>query len=142
MVALLGLRVTVHRYPPQVAPEDWGGSLVSSNVRQLEGRDFGDVVSGLSELWLLKCLRNGICPRISLVSVRIQAGKVTPVSSVTATVQECVRAPSEELLGGCSREQLVKIAEHFKLDVGHKRLKESMRHYYKGKSGGSGCSPV
>ncbi len=92
MVALLGLRVTVHRYPPQVAPEDWGGSLVSSNVRQLEGRDCGDVVAvyGLSELWMLKCWRNGnLCPRISLVSVRIQAGKVTPVSSVTATVEDC-----------------------------------------------------
>ncbi len=69
---------------------------------------------------------------ISLVSVRIQAGKFDPVvSSGMATVEEFMRTPSEELLERCLREQLVKIAEHFKLDVRDKRLKESMRHIMK-----------
>lgn len=38
-----------------------------------------------------------------------------------------MKALSEELLERCSREQLVIIAKHFKLDVGDKRMKENVR---------------
>ncbi|KAF3851980.1 hypothetical protein F7725_005335, partial [Dissostichus mawsoni] len=43
------------------------------------------------------------------------------------SVEDFVRAPSEELLEGFSREQLICVAEHFHLDVGDKRLKENIR---------------
>lgn len=42
-------------------------------------------------------------------------------------MEEFLRAPSEELLECCSREQLVRIAEHFNLDVGDKRMKENIK---------------
>lgn len=38
-----------------------------------------------------------------------------------------MRAPSQELLERCSREQLVKIAEYYELDVGDARMKENIR---------------
>ena len=44
-----------------------------------------------------------------------------------ATVDEFLSAPSEELLDRCSRDQLIKIADHFQMDVGVKRLKENVR---------------
>eukprot|EP00064_Thunnus_orientalis_P026426 superscaffoldBa00016751_g26939 len=44
-----------------------------------------------------------------------------------ASVEDFLRAPSEELLERCSREQLLKIAEHFKLEVGDKRMKENIK---------------
>ncbi|KAK0131567.1 hypothetical protein N1851_033742 [Merluccius polli] len=47
------------------------------------------------------------------------------------TLEEFLRAPSEELLERCSREQLVRIAEHFKMDVGDKRLKENVKNILK-----------
>ncbi|KAK0137877.1 hypothetical protein N1851_025923 [Merluccius polli] len=47
------------------------------------------------------------------------------------TLEEFLRAPSEELLERCSREQLVRIAEHFKMDVGDKRLKEKVKNILK-----------
>ena len=40
-----------------------------------------------------------------------------------ASVEEFLGEPSEVLLDGFSREQLVHIAEHFDLDVGDKRMK-------------------
>ncbi|XP_050923269.1 uncharacterized protein LOC127139346, partial [Lates calcarifer] len=46
-------------------------------------------------------------------------------------VEEFLKVPTEELLERCSREQLVRIAEHFKMDVGDKRLKENMRNILK-----------
>lgn len=48
-----------------------------------------------------------------------------------ASVEDFVKAPSEKLLDRCSREQLVKIAEHFKMDVGDKRAKENMKQILK-----------
>ena len=48
-----------------------------------------------------------------------------------ASVEEFLKAPSEELLEGCSREQLVRIAEHYDLDVGDKRMKENIRNIVK-----------
>jgi len=42
-------------------------------------------------------------------------------------VWRSLRAPSEELLEGLSREQLVHIAEHFTLEVGDKRMKENIK---------------
>ncbi|KAF3849488.1 hypothetical protein F7725_019207 [Dissostichus mawsoni] len=43
------------------------------------------------------------------------------------SVEDFLRAPSEELLEGFSREQLIYVAEHFRLDVGDRRMKENMR---------------
>ncbi|KAK5921567.1 hypothetical protein CgunFtcFv8_018924 [Champsocephalus gunnari] len=43
------------------------------------------------------------------------------------SVEDFVRAPTEELLEGFSREQLIGVAEHFCLDVGDKRMKENIR---------------
>ena len=48
-----------------------------------------------------------------------------PVTS--NTVEEFLKTPSEELLERCSREQLVKIADHFEMDVGDRRSKENMK---------------
>lgn len=47
------------------------------------------------------------------------------------TLEEFLRAPSEELLERCWREQLVKIAEHFKMDVGDRWLKENVKNILK-----------
>ena len=44
-----------------------------------------------------------------------------------ASVEDFLRAPSEEWLERCSREQLVKIAEYYELDVGDKRMKENIK---------------
>ncbi|XP_034567353.1 uncharacterized protein LOC117832370 [Notolabrus celidotus] len=44
-----------------------------------------------------------------------------------ASVEEFIRAPSEELLDGCSREQLIRIAEHYSVEVGDKRMKENIK---------------
>ena len=44
-----------------------------------------------------------------------------------ADVEDFLGAPSEEFLECCSRDQLVKIAAHFQVDVGDKQLKENMR---------------
>ncbi|KAF3844291.1 hypothetical protein F7725_007454, partial [Dissostichus mawsoni] len=43
------------------------------------------------------------------------------------SVDDFLRAPSEEQLEVFTREQLVYVAEHFRLDVGDKRMKENMR---------------
>lgn len=43
-----------------------------------------------------------------------------------ASVEEFLRAPSDEMLEGFSREHLVRIAEHCELDVGDRRMKENM----------------
>ncbi|CAG5925684.1 unnamed protein product, partial [Menidia menidia] len=44
-----------------------------------------------------------------------------------AAVDEFLREPSEEGLERCTREQLLKIAEHFQLEVGDKRSKDNIR---------------
>ena len=46
-------------------------------------------------------------------------------------MEEFLGEPSEVLLDGFSREQLVHIAEHFDLDVGDKRMKENMKNIIK-----------
>ena len=43
------------------------------------------------------------------------------------SVEEFLREPSEKLLEGFSREQLICVVEHFHLDVGDKRMKENIR---------------
>ncbi len=48
--------------------------------------------------------------------------------SVMATVEEFLKTPSEELLELCSREQLVKRADHFELNVGDRWSKGNMKH--------------
>nr|XP_046229617.1 uncharacterized protein LOC124050808 isoform X1 [Scatophagus argus] len=48
-----------------------------------------------------------------------------------ASVEEFLRAPSEELLESCSREQLVRIADYFSLDVGDKRMKDNIKSIIK-----------
>ena len=41
-------------------------------------------------------------------------------------VEAFVQAPSEALLDGSTRDQLVKIAAHYKVDVGDKLVKETV----------------
>ena len=43
------------------------------------------------------------------------------------TVEEFLKAPSEAALNLCSREDLVELAEHYKVDVGDRRKTENMR---------------
>lgn len=45
-----------------------------------------------------------------------------------ASVEEFLKAPSEEFLERCSRDQLLRIAEHYELDVGDKRIKENIKN--------------
>jgi len=42
-------------------------------------------------------------------------------------VEAFVQAPSEALLDGSTRDQLVKIAAHYNVDVGDKRVKETVK---------------
>lgn len=44
-----------------------------------------------------------------------------------ASVEDFLRAPSEELLERCSRQQLVKIDDHFEIDGSDKRMKENIK---------------
>ena len=48
-----------------------------------------------------------------------------------AEVADFVKAPSEALLDKCTREQLVKIADHYRIEVGDKRLKDTVRSILK-----------
>ena len=48
-----------------------------------------------------------------------------------ASVEDFVRSPSEDLLEQCTKEQLLKIAEHFQ--ISDKRLKETIKHTLKGR---------
>ena len=43
-----------------------------------------------------------------------------------AGVEDFFAAPSEVFLDQCTRDQLVKIADHYKICVGDKRLKENV----------------
>lgn len=56
-----------------------------------------------------------------------------------ASVEEFLKEPSEELLEGFSREQLVRVAEHFDLDVGDKRMKENMKNIIRANLSEKGC---
>lgn len=47
------------------------------------------------------------------------------------TVDEFIASPSEELLDLCTREQLLKIAENYEIDVGDKRQKERVKSVLK-----------
>lgn len=42
-------------------------------------------------------------------------------------VEAFVQAPSEALLNACTKDQLVKIAGHYNVDVGDKRVKETVK---------------
>lgn len=44
-----------------------------------------------------------------------------------ASVEAFLKEPTEELLEGFSRDQVICVAEHFDLDVGDKRMKENMK---------------
>lgn len=44
-----------------------------------------------------------------------------------ASVEDFFNAPSETLLDQYNRDQLLKIAEYYKVSVGDKRLKENVR---------------
>lgn len=50
---------------------------------------------------------------------------------VMVGVEDFLKAPSEEVLERCSREQLVKTAEHFGTDVGDKRMNENIKSILK-----------
>lgn len=43
------------------------------------------------------------------------------------SIEDFFNAPCETLLDQCNRDQLLKIAEHYKISVGDKRLKENVR---------------
>lgn len=47
---------------------------------------------------------------------------------ITDIVGEFLKSPSKEFLEQCLWKQSVKIARHFELDVGDKRLKEKMKN--------------
>lgn len=48
--------------------------------------------------------------------------------AVMATVDAFVQSPSEDFLNSCTREQLLKLAEHYDVDVGDKRrLKDEIK---------------
>ena len=46
-------------------------------------------------------------------------------------VADFVKAPWEALLDKCTREQLVKIADHYQIEVGDKRLKDAVKSILK-----------
>ncbi len=43
------------------------------------------------------------------------------------SVEDFVTCPSEDLLNVCTKEQLLKIAEHYEIDVGDKHLKDRVK---------------
>lgn len=55
-----------------------------------------------------------------------------------ATVEDFLSGPSEEGLEHCTRDQLLKIADHFNLEVSDKRSKENIRDVIKDNLIGSG----
>ena len=46
-------------------------------------------------------------------------------------MESFIQDPSESLLEQCTREQLLKIAERYKIDISDKKLKESVTTYLK-----------
>ena len=44
-----------------------------------------------------------------------------------ATVTGFVQSPLDELLNSCTKEQLLKLVEHYDIDTGEKRLKEEIK---------------
>ncbi len=44
-----------------------------------------------------------------------------------ANVANFVQSPSEELLHSCTREQLLKLVEHYEVDIGERQLKEDIK---------------
>lgn len=82
---------------------------------------------GLCEL---SGLQVGVVAWFCRISSVFWAGKLCCVY-VMASLEDFLRAPSEELLERCSREQLLKIAKHFKLEVRDKRLKENIKAFVK-----------
>lgn len=62
-------------------------------------------------------------PQIDLV-VRL-------VGTMADIVEDFVQSPSEELLEQCTKEQLVKIAQHYSIEVEPKRTKENLKSIIK-----------
>ncbi len=50
-----------------------------------------------------------------------------------ALVEAFCETPSEELLDGCTKEQLLKIADHYSVDISDKRLKDTVKSILKAK---------
>lgn len=65
-----------------------------------------------------------------------------------ADVSDFVKALSEGLLDRCTREQLLKIMDHYRIEVGDKRLEDVVRSILKtnladvGVLAVEGCGPV
>ena len=45
---------------------------------------------------------------------------------MTATMLDFIGAPSEELLAGFTKDQLLRLGDHYKIEVSDKRLKDSV----------------
>ena len=48
-------------------------------------------------------------------------------------VAEFVKSPLEEVLDRCTKEQLLKLAVHYEIEISNKRLKDTEEHF-EGKS--------
>lgn len=46
---------------------------------------------------------------------------------MASLVQDFIQDPSESLLDQCTKEQLLRIAQHYKVDIPDKKLKESVK---------------
>lgn len=55
----------------------------------------------------------------------------TVVLYAMAGIAEFLKSPSEKILDGYTKEQLLKIAEHFDIDIGDKRLKDTVKSVLK-----------
>lgn len=44
-------------------------------------------------------------------------------------ISDFVKAPSEDFLKKCTKEQLLKIAEHFEIDISDRRLKDTKEYF-------------
>ncbi len=50
---------------------------------------------------------------------------------MTSVVDLFIRDPDEALLDQCTKDQLLKIADHFKIEIEAKRLKETVKNILK-----------
>lgn len=46
---------------------------------------------------------------------------------MSSLVEDFVQSPSEELPDQCNKEQLLKIAEHFEIEIPHTRLNDTVK---------------
>ncbi len=79
-------------------------------------------------LWLWSCralcslCSHLLCPAIE----RINCGLFSRLCTM-AEVAEFVKAPSEEFLDRCTKEQLLKIADYYEVEISDKRLKDTVK---------------